>query len=299
MGNITPQLSIQSISILQSYLSEFQTAHLVGITDDEFEQNILQYLSLTDSSVESSSAEKNQPHRPEYSHWGHEHDFGKFALKGKMGTRHIWLLSRHLDCFHSIPLNLAGMNLLDVGCGTGGVSLLAARMGASVLAIDEAERRAQCVQYLATSFGLRNLNALNLSVYDLNQPEYFDRFDHIFFFGVIYHITDPLIALRNLYNCLKVGGVLHVESMSINDEASVCEYAGSSLQGGNWFIPSPLALKRMLSDVGFEVTAFGNGQTESVTTETDPLGPNRVLAVVVKQQPKDFFRKGLSNRVVR
>ena len=44
-----------------------------------------------------------------------------------------------------------------------------------------------------------------LSIYDLNMS---DTFDIAFSIGVIHHLKDPKMAMENLFNSLKEGGIL-------------------------------------------------------------------------------------------
>jgi hypothetical protein len=80
---------------------------------------------------------------------------------------------------------------------------------------------------------------------------------------VLYHLSDPLIALRILFNSLKPGGIILVETAGIDDEEPVCRFEGSRIHlggtkeeldrtGWNWFLPSLSALERMMREAGFE-----------------------------------------------
>jgi hypothetical protein len=80
---------------------------------------------------------------------------------------------------------------------------------------------------------------------------------------VIYHLSDPLLALRIIYNSLKVNGKILIESEGLESDESICRFDGSLIiqsgskrdldRGGwNWFIPSPLALERMMIEAGFD-----------------------------------------------
>ncbi|MCX8011972.1 MAG: tRNA 5-methoxyuridine(34)/uridine 5-oxyacetic acid(34) synthase CmoB, partial [Desulfobacterota bacterium] len=102
----------------------------------------------------------------------------------------------------------------------------------------------------------------NLSIYDCNREDFFSRFDLVYFPGVIYHLSDPILALRILFNSLKVGGKILIESEGLETKEPYCRFDGSlqirsgkredfSRTGWNWFVPSPLALKRMMQEAGF------------------------------------------------
>ena len=79
----------------------------------------------------------------------------------------------------------------------------------------------------------------------------------------MYHLSDPIVALRTLYNALKIGGTIFIETY--------CHYAPSDVQmpmiyyageriddnpkkvhGYNYFLPNVKALEMMLQTVGFD-----------------------------------------------
>lgn len=235
-------------------------------------------------------------------YWGHDHDFGTFKVSGMMGTRHIWMLSRFFDHFDVSPSSINGKCVLDIGCWTGGVSLILNKLGAKVVAIDEIKKYTHALSYLVDSFGLENFDCKYLSLYDLEQANLVSKFDLVFCLGVIYHLSDPIIALRRIYNAMKPGGILCIESMSIDSAQSICEYEGPSRRKGNfgwnWFVPSPRAIFQLLDDTGFEDIKVGNGLTEfSVTNEKDPIGSNRCFAVAKKMAHHVICQAGLSTNI--
>src|SRR5687767_371393 len=83
------------------------------------------------------------------------------------------------------------------------------------------------------------------SLFHCNEEKYFDRFDVVCFPGVIYHVSGPVLALRILFNTLRPGGIILVESQGILGEESMCRYEGGTLAshtesgrrrvGWNWF----------------------------------------------------------------
>jgi len=234
--------------------------------------------------------------------WGHDHDFGSFKLEGEMGTRHLWMLSRFFDHFDISPSQLKDQDVLDIGAWTGGVSLILNRLGARVTAIDEIQKYVSSLNYLAESFGLDSFKANPKSLYDLGEPEYLSKYDTVFCLGVIYHLSDPVIGLRRIYNSLKPGGLLCIESMSIPSKQAVCDYEGPSRRRGNfgwnWFVPSPKAIYQLLQDTGFIDIKVGNGLEEfKVTAEGDPMGSDRCFAVARKNPDHQICSAGLSVQI--
>jgi len=93
----------------------------------------------------------------------------------------------------SIPQDLAGCSVLDIGCNAGFYSLEMKRRGADrVLGIDFDDA------YLAQARFAAEVSALDvrfekLSVYDVANLQ--ERFDVVLFMGVLYHLRHPLLAL--------------------------------------------------------------------------------------------------------
>ncbi len=283
-------LNFHSVPLIQAALDELKTDKLSRISPHEFEQEIERYLNN-----EVQVQEKYPLDLIKFA-WGHDHDFGTFKVAGSMGTRHIWLLSRFFDHFGVSPTSVKGQSILDIGCWTGGVSLILNKLGGKVMAIDPSHKRIHPLGYLVNSFNLTDLECQVLSVYDLQQANLIAQFDLVFCLGVVYHLTDPIIALRHIYHAMRPGATLCLESMSIDSDQCICEYAGPSQKGANWFIPAPRALLQWLEDTGFEEIKVGNGLTEfAVTNETDPMGANRCFALARKKAHHTLSqRPGLS-----
>jgi hypothetical protein len=127
-----------------------------------------------------------------------------------------------------------------------------------VFSIEEVKKYADMASFLVKSFGLSNrVSVHHRSLYDCKSEEFFDRFDIVFFPGVLYHLTDPLLGLRILFNALKVGGKILIESEGIECQEPFCRFDGmvTYSTGGKenkWFIPSPSALHKMMKEAGFD-----------------------------------------------
>jgi SAM-dependent methyltransferase len=219
-------------------------------------------------------------------------------MHGVMGNRHIDILAAFMSEYGALERNLKGKEILDVGCWTGGASLLLTAMGANVVAVEEVRKYADCLEYLKYAFGLDTLQIQKQSLYSLDSKEFFDRFDIVLYSGVLYHVTDPVLSLRILFNCLKDGGTCLVETQAITGDGSYCEYEGAYnilsrpkgdnlRQGWNWFVPTVKALSRMMKDVGFDVR-------KAALHEGD-----RALAIGVRAHHVDMLRAGLSRSHIR
>ncbi len=283
---------------LESKMQNYQTRFLVGVTPPEFRQHIETLLTVKDGSMEGFVDSSMQRDLSVKFHWGHNHDFGDFEVQGRMGTRHIDLLAAFIDQFRALPADLTGKRILDIGCWTGGTSLLLCALGAEVLAIEEVKKYSEAVAYLKQSFGLSRLEVRHTSLFDCTTPEFQDAFDFVLFAGVIYHVTDPVLALRITFNCLRDGGRCLVETYAHDSKLRLLEYQGPAVlgpgseqqlnRGGwNWFVPSPGALSQMMEDVGFQ---------DVVASQ---VVNSRAFAVGTRRRHIDFMRAGLSARHTR
>lgn len=64
------------------------------------------------------------------------------------------------------------------------------------------------MKYLVNAFRIqRDLIVEAKSLFDCNDNSYYARFDVIHFSGVIYHLTDPIIRLRMVFNSLRPGRI--------------------------------------------------------------------------------------------
>lgn len=244
----------------------YRTSNLKSITPEEFAQYIHSKIGQIDTQSEGYSNHELDRQRDLSIkfHWGHNHDFGDFKLEGRMGDRHINLLANFVTLFPISLEDFRGKDAFDVGCWTGGTTLLLASLGCKVFAIEEVRKYAEMASFLAKSFGIEGQVAVRpMSIFDCNSEEFYDRFDVIYFPGVVYHLSDPLLALRILFNSLRVGGFILIESAGINREEPFCRFDGSLIYGSgtrerldrsgwNWFIPSPSALYRMMREAGFD-----------------------------------------------
>jgi SAM-dependent methyltransferase len=279
-------------------MSRYTVDHLVDEDPVAFQARIEGYLQLRDAEMEGYRDPTRQRDLSIRFHWGHDHDFGAFTVPGRMGDRHITLLATFIDELDVLPRDLTGKRVLDIGCWTGGTSLLLSAMGAKVVAVEEVKKYVDCLNYLKGSFDVRNLEPVNLSLFECVGPGFDDRFDFVIFAGVVYHVTDPILALRVTFNDLVDGGRCLVETASYPSPRQVVGYEGPGrTQGGtadehdrggwNWFLPSPSSLGRMMEDVGFA----------GVRVRRAPMG--RAFAVGRRDRHVDMLRAGLSARSIR
>ena len=289
--------SVEIASALQRRFDVYTTSNLKEVTAAEFSQSIQSRIGKVDAQTEGyleADIEQQRDLSIKF-HWGHDHDFGDFKLEGRMRNRHIELLANFLTLFPISLDDFEGKHIFDIGCWTGGTTLLLATLASRVHAIEEVNKYAETVSYLSESFGISDrVSVQPISIYDCNSDELFDRFDIVYFPGVIYHLTDPVLALRILFNSMKVGSFILIESAGIDTDEPFCRFDGSHIwhsgtkenmnrEGWNWFMPSPSALYRMMKEAGFD----------DIETQWHD-GTNRVFGYGRKLSQASICRAGLS-----
>ena len=251
---------------LRNAFDIYKTKNLRTISAEDFAAYIHSKIDTIDFKSEGYTEDELDRQRDlsiKY-HWGHNHDFGEFEIKGRMRDRHINLLVNFVTFFPVSLQDFENKEVFDVGCWTGGTTLLLAAIGSRVFAIEEVKKYSETVAFLAKAFDIEDrIKVEPLSIYSCNSASFHNRFDIVYVPGVIYHLSDPLIALRILFNSLKVDGMILVESEGIKVEQPFCRFDGSMIYkngekerlnraGWNWFIPSPSALYRLMREAGFE-----------------------------------------------
>jgi len=266
LGSLDPKGIHEVRDYLIDLFSAYNDSRLVGISKDDFYDHILKQLGSVNGEVEGYKDNELEYQRDLTLkfHWGHTHDFGTMEMKGRMGLRHINIMARFISALEIDASAFEGKNVLDVGCWTGGTALLLAAMGSNVVSIEEVNKYANMASFLIRSFGLNERVKVNhASIYECDSEDYFNKFDIVYCPGVIYHLSDPLVALRILYNSLVMEGFVLIESAGINSIRSVCKFEGSerfgvgskeemNRGGWTWFLPSQVALRRMMKEAGFQ-----------------------------------------------
>jgi len=159
-----------------------------------------------------------------------------------------------------VPADLSGRSVLDVGTSNGGCAFEAERRGASrVVAVDI---------FPPEWFGFADLRRLcgsevefvQATVYEL--PERVkEEFDLVLFFGVLYHLRHPLLALDRLRDLVRQDVMLETavcdhEHPVVSQGDYIRFYRGNELNGdsSNWFVPSMSTLVNWMGSCGYLVT---------------------------------------------
>ena len=173
----------------------------------------------------------------------------------------------------SIPDDLTGKSVLDVGCNGGFYSIQMKRRGADrVVAIDMDEKYLDQARFAAKVSDVE-IEFRNLSVYRVG--ELHEKFDLVLFMGVLYHLRHPLLALELLHehvvaDLLVAQSMLRGSSESIDvppdfpfweserfqNEKFPCMYFIEKRYANdptNWWIPNRACFEAMLRSAGFEI----------------------------------------------
>jgi tRNA (mo5U34)-methyltransferase len=173
----------------------------------------------------------------------------------------------------SIPADLRGLSVLDIGCNAGFYSIEMKRRGAQrVLGIDSDEKYLAQARFASRVCGVE-VEFRNLSVYDVAALN--EKFDLVLFMGVLYHLRHPLLALDLVYEHA-VRDLFVFQSMqrgSSDVEPLKCDYhfwqteifdrpgfpkmhfienkyAGDPT---NWWAPNRACVEAMLRSTGFMI----------------------------------------------
>jgi tRNA (mo5U34)-methyltransferase len=170
------------------------------------------------------------------------------------GTNDVdWLLHAA-----GVPLDLTGASVLDVGTTNGGTAFTLERRGAArVVATDIVDPMHFGFEAIREALG-SSVEFRQLSVYELAQAMG-EQFDFVIFWGVLYHLRHPLLALDNVRAV--AGGEVYVET-AVCDAETVA--AGSQplarfyrldelgADSSNWFAPNVPALLDWCRSCGLE-----------------------------------------------
>jgi tRNA (mo5U34)-methyltransferase len=179
-----------------------------------------------------------------------------------------------LQIADSVPQDLHGWHVLDVGCNAGFYSFELARRGASVVAIDSDEHYLAQARWAAGQFGLHDrVEFRRQGVYEVaRSPE---QFDLVWFMGVFYHLRYPLLALDVLarrtrrlmvFQTLTMPGDTvypHTADHPITEREPLLDPGWPKMafiehrfsgDATNWWVPNHAGIEAMLRSCGLRVT---------------------------------------------
>lgn len=133
-----------------------------------------------------------------------------------------------------------GMRVLDIGCGVGDVTLLAARMvgsGGAVLGLDRASSSLEVARRRIASLGIAQVRFVEADLATF-EPE--ETFDALIGRLVLLYLPHPVATLRRLSQHLRPGGIVAFQEY---DMTQVSQVSASELfmQVRQWIIDTFLA----------------------------------------------------------
>jgi tRNA (mo5U34)-methyltransferase len=156
-----------------------------------------------------------------------------------------------------VPDDLSGTRALDIGTTNGGAAFELERRGAEVVAVDVEDEQRFGFAALRELLGSR-VQFVRASAYELSE-RFEEPFDLVLFWGVLYHLRHPLLAIDNLRAVTSGRAVVEtaVADGTVGDElagTSVVSFFRADELGGdwsNWFAPTIKALQGWCESSGF------------------------------------------------
>ncbi|MCC5970172.1 MAG: bifunctional 2-polyprenyl-6-hydroxyphenol methylase/3-demethylubiquinol 3-O-methyltransferase UbiG [Pararhodobacter sp.] len=121
-------------------------------------------------------------------------------------------------------LPFEGLRLLDIGCGGGLLAEPMARLGATVVGADAAERNIPVAQLHAEHSGLK-IDYRHTSAEDLAAAG--EQFDVVLNMEVVEHVADPLAYLTACQELLKPGGLMICSTINRNAKSFAMAIVGA------------------------------------------------------------------------
>jgi 2-polyprenyl-6-hydroxyphenyl methylase/3-demethylubiquinone-9 3-methyltransferase len=120
--------------------------------------------------------------------------------------------------------NLAGKTFIDVGCGSGIVSLVARRRGAKVYSMDVDEDSVACAGWLKKRFfpGDPLWEIASGSILDQNCVRNLPQADFVYSWGVLHHTGDLWLGLKNCCHLVRPQGFVGVSLYNDQGWKSQC-----------------------------------------------------------------------------
>lgn len=191
--------------------------------------------------------------------WAHRIDLGDGVVTPGYYGHTAW---RHASSHFGMPDDLSGKSVLDIGCSDGMFSFEAEQRGAArVLAVDSSAHYTMCIgksQDWPAGFKLAkevlgsNVEFLDCDLFHLCQTH---TADVVLFYGVLYHLDDPIGGLRKVFSLVNDGGCALIEtavSSFIETDRGWVFQPGHDGDPSNKWYPSTQGLIDALKHVGFK-----------------------------------------------
>ena len=180
-----------------------------------------------------------------------------------------------------------GMRVLDVGCGAGDVSLLAAAFvgsGGSVLGVDQSPDSVALARERAKAAGLDNVK------FEVGQLEEFRQggpFDALVGRLVLLYLKEPAVVLRQLAGLVRPGGLVIFQEMEMTTARAMPEVPVFT-QCGRWIVEA-------FARAGVE-TSMGS-RLYSIFQQAGLSAPEMISGGRVEGSPQSQFFEWLAQTV--
>jgi tRNA (mo5U34)-methyltransferase len=169
--------------------------------------------SAAEGAENSLTSEAVQAKISQFAHWYHRIEVYPGVITPGAGNT-----EKHREMFDEIglPLDMTGLRVLDLGTADGYFAFLAEQRGAAeVVAVDYRASEASGFAIAAELLD-SHVNYFVENVYDLT-PEKYGTFDVVLFFGLLYHLRNPLLALDKIRAMMKTGGLMFLETQMLDN----------------------------------------------------------------------------------
>lgn len=182
-----------------------------------------------------------------------------------------------------VPGDLTGASVLDIGTTNGGAAFTLERRGATrVLATDIVDPMHFGFDAIRSTLG-SNVEFRQLSVYELSHA-ITEKFDFVVFWGVLYHLRHPLLALDNVRAVTRTTAYVETAvcdaELPRDAELAVSRFYRSDELGGdssNWFAPNVRALLDWCESCGLHPSNCSSwpphAPTRAMVTTSVTAGP--------------------------
>ncbi len=158
-----------------------------------------------------------------------------------------------LDALKQINYDLDNKEVLDVGCNNGYYMFdLALRGIKNITGIDPIAIFFLQFYFIYKLTNINNCFYRILGVQNIHKLN--KKFDLVLCMGVLYHRKEPLSTLKQLRQSIKIGGMLLLETLILNDDKEIClcPYPTYAKMPNVYYIFSPKALSNLAFHAGFK-----------------------------------------------
>jgi len=148
---------------------------------------------------------------------------------------------------------LEGKIIADIGCNNGYYMFrMAPYRPKLVLGLEPSMQHYYCFKTLNS---MARQEMLHIDLLGVEHLSLFpDCFDVLFLMGIIYHRASPIDVLRDIYQALRPGGCLLLESQAIPGEAPIALFPDKTYAKvpGTYFVPTGHCLRLWMEKAGFD-----------------------------------------------